>query len=90
MACAVALRHIGRRVLNQREFCRANVPAILTAERIDPLPLAARGAGVPVVPPVAWLAGRGLEGLARVPVALVAHLQLPVALNAAPDDFALE
>ena len=90
MACAVALRRIGRRVLNQRESCRANVPAILTAERIDPLPFAARGARVPVVPPVAWLAGRGLEGLTRIPVALVVHLQLPVALNAAPDDFALE
>ena len=87
---SVALRLVELRVIDQRELCFSDFPAILISESIDPLPLAARVTVVPVVPPVAWFAGHGREGLARAVVALVVYLQLSVALYAAPDNFALE
>ena len=86
----VALRFVELRVIDQRELCCPDFPAILISESINALPLAAHVAAVPVVPPVARFAGHGGEGLARAVVALVVYLQLSVALYAAPDDFALE
>ena len=83
---SVALRLVELRIIDQRKIRLPDLPAILTSESIDPPPLAARVAVVPVAPPVARFAGHGREGRARAVVALVVYLQLCVALNAAPDD----
>ena len=83
------LRCVGLRVFDQLEVHPLDLSAILAPEPIDPLPLAVGVAVVPVVPPVARYPGPGLKGFARIPVTLAVHLELPVALDTAPDYFAL-